>query len=298
MSQRGHKAFLRNWFSDYLALTLLIAFVSFSCQTRKEKIVQPARSDLAPINDKQKLADTILSARSVNEQVHALKLVPVLCYHQVRDWNGGDSKFERTYIVPVARFKEQMQMLNDSGFHTILPAQLVAYVEKGERLPEKPVLITFDDGSVSQYDNALPELQKHGFIATFFIMTVALNRKDYLSIEQVKELVKQGHTIGCHTWDHHSVTRYKSTDWLVQVKKPTVELEHITGGQIAYFAYPFGLWNASAVDELKKYGFIIAFQLWGKTDEEQPLFTVRRMIADGNWDAAQLSSAIKRNYDR
>ena len=67
-----------------------------------------------------------------------------------------------------------MQMLADSGYHTILPDQLYAYLNTGAPLPPKPVMLTFDDGDLDQYETALPILDKHGFKGAFFIMTVAI----------------------------------------------------------------------------------------------------------------------------
>ncbi|HET9433340.1 MAG TPA: hypothetical protein VFO37_06260, partial [Chitinophagaceae bacterium] len=71
--------------------------------------------------------------------------VPILCYHQVRDYKASDSKGARDYIVPEASFREQMQSLADSGFHSVLPNELYDYLTTGKTLPEKPVMITFDD---------------------------------------------------------------------------------------------------------------------------------------------------------
>jgi len=59
-------------------------------------------------------------------------------------------------------------MLADSGYHAILPDQLYAYLTTGASLPSKPVMITFDDGDLDQYETALPELDKYGFKASFF----------------------------------------------------------------------------------------------------------------------------------
>ncbi|MDR3680038.1 MAG: polysaccharide deacetylase family protein [Flavipsychrobacter sp.] len=225
-----------------------------------------------------------------------LKHVPVLCYHQVRDWGKDDSKTARTFIMPVALFSAEMQMLHDSGYHTISADQLIAYVTTGALLPAKPVVLTFDDGTASQYENALPELNKYGFKAVFFIMTVVLDKKNYLSKNQVKKLTNEGHEIGCHTWDHHNVTQYKGDDWKIQVQQPVSLLKSITGMPVKYFAYPYGLWNKNAADALKNYGFSAAFQLWGAPDEQSPLLAIKRILVDGNWSAAQLSAVMKRNY--
>ena len=219
--------------------------------------------------------------------------IPILCYHQIRDWKPSDSKTAKVYIVPVAAFRQQMQLLHDSGYHAILPDQLLAHLQHGTPLPSRPVLLTFDDGDVAQYTTALPELNKAGFKATFFVMTVSLNRPGYFSTAQVKDLYTHGHIIGCHTWDHHMVTKYSDADWVKQVEKPRAKLAEITGSPIKYFAYPFGLWNKAATQRLNKYGFTAAFRLAGKNDTDLPLFTIKRQIVDGNWSADRFMKTVK-----
>ena len=59
------------------------------------------------------------------------KEVPILCYHQVRDWKATDSKVSRDYIMPPADLRAELKMLHDSGYHTILPDELYAYLTKG-----------------------------------------------------------------------------------------------------------------------------------------------------------------------
>ena len=104
------------------------------------------------------------------------KEVPVLCYHQIRDWKPTDSKGSKDYIMPPADLKAELKMLADSGYHTILPDQLYAYLTKGEALPSKPIMLTFDDTDEDQYVVAWPEMKKYGFKGVFFVMTVSLNK--------------------------------------------------------------------------------------------------------------------------
>lgn len=217
----------------------------------------------------------------------------VLCYHQVRNWNGNDSKAARPYIVPVAKFREQMKLLYDKGYHTILPNQLVNFYLHGEKLPGKPILLTFDDGTASQFINALPELEQYGFKASFFIMTVTIDRPGYMTRKEIRYLSDHGHIIGCHTWDHHNVTQYdEDDDWKIQLKKPSGLLQEITGKPMEYFAYPYGAWNLSAIEHLKGGGYQAAFQLNGKRDKPVSLYTIRRMIVDGNWSLKQFGTRI------
>ncbi|WBO85888.1 polysaccharide deacetylase family protein [Hymenobacter yonginensis] len=222
--------------------------------------------------------------------------VPILCYHQIRDWRAKDSKGAKDYIVPVDAFKKQIQMLADSGYHTILPDQLYAYLTTGAKLPSKPIMLTFDDTDLDQFTVAKPELDKHNFKAVYFIMTVSLGRPKYMSKAQVKQLSDEGNVIGSHTWDHHNVKKYQGEDWVTQIEKPTKTLEEITGKDIKYFAYPFGLWNPEAIPELKKRGMVAAFVLAEKRDPQDPLFTIRRIIASGYWSARTLHNSIVQSF--
>lgn len=240
----------------------------------------------------------------------AKKQVPILCYHQIRDWTAKDSKNAKDYICPIAAFKADMKMLADSGYHTILPDQLYAYLTAGGTLPTKPIMLTFDDTDEDQFTIARPELKKYGFKAVYFVMTVSLGRPRYMTKEQVKQLSDEGNIIGSHTWDHHMVSKYTHNDimklangktktvddWAVQIDKPTKQLEDITGKKMDYFAYPFGIWNKAALPEIKKRGFKAAFQLADKRDPNDPLMTIRRIIASGYWSPKTLSTSIRQSF--
>jgi peptidoglycan/xylan/chitin deacetylase (PgdA/CDA1 family) len=230
------------------------------------------------------------------ETIISRKQVPILCYHQLRDWKPTDSKTARDYIVPEGVFKAQLKILADSGYTTILPEQLENYLSYGDPLPEKPVMLTFDDADLDQYTLAYPEMKKYGFKGVFFVMTVALNKPRYLSKLQVKELSDNGHEIGSHTWDHKNVKKYEAADWPIQVEKPSKLLESITGKPVKYFAYPFGLWNPEAIPFLKERGFNAAFQLSGKRDEKDPLHSIRRIIVPGEWSAETMMKVMRRSF--
>ncbi len=222
--------------------------------------------------------------------------VPILCYHQIRDWTARDSKGAKDYIVPIAQFKSQIKMLADSGYHTISPDQLYAYMTTGAKLPSKPILLTFDDTDLDQFTIARPTLDQYGYKGMYFVMTVSLGRPHYMTKAMVKQLSDEGNIIGSHTWDHHNVKKYQGQDWVTQIDKPTKTLEDITGKKINYFAYPFGLWNTQAFPELKKRGFVAAFSLAEKRDQQDPMFTIRRIIASGYWSPKTLRNNIVQSF--
>jgi peptidoglycan/xylan/chitin deacetylase (PgdA/CDA1 family) len=254
-------------------------FVAAAVSPEPEKAPQPVTPVVAD-------AATILSRQQV----------PILCYHQIRDYKASDSKTARDYIVPVASFRDQMQSLADSGYHAILPNELFDYLVSGKQLPAKPVMITFDDTRVDQYTAALPELNKHGYKGVFFIMTVALGKPGYMSREQVKQLADEGHTVGSHTYDHKNVKQYVVDDWVEQIQEPSKQLQTITGKPVEYFAYPFGLWNKEAIAKLRDHDFKAVFQLAAARDENDPLYSVRRIIVPGGWSGAGLQKVMAKSF--
>jgi peptidoglycan/xylan/chitin deacetylase (PgdA/CDA1 family) len=222
--------------------------------------------------------------------------VPILCYHQIRDFRPSDSKRSRDYIVPPALFREQMKMLGDSGYKAVLPDQLIQYLKTGQGLPEKPVMLSFDDADLSQFDVAKPVLDQYGFKAAFFIMTVVLNKPGYMKREHIRQLSDEGHVIGSHTWDHMNVKKLTEQDWAIQIDKPSRQLSEITGKPVEYFAYPFGLWDAAAASGIKGRGFKGAFQLSAKRDSTQPLYTIRRIIVPGEWSTTRVYNFMNGSF--
>jgi peptidoglycan/xylan/chitin deacetylase (PgdA/CDA1 family) len=221
--------------------------------------------------------------------------VPVLCWHQIREPTSADSADARPYIVSPRRLAEQLDALDRAGFTPVRGDALVSHVLRGTPLPHKPVLLTFDDGSAGQYTRALPILRHHHFVATFFVMTVVLDKPGWLSRGEVRALDRAGMTIGAHTWDHHAVTQYTAVDWPRQLIEPRDELAGIVGHPVRLFAYPDGLWTPAAFPHLQRAGFIAAFQLADKLDAADPRWTLRRIIVP-SLTGAQLLRAIRQDF--
>ena len=224
------------------------------------------------------------------------KEVPVLCYHHIREAKPGQSETMKSYSVSPESFAQQMKMLKDSGYETILPDQLYNYLVYGGKLPAKPVIISFDDTDEEQFTIGAAEMKKYGFKGVFFIMTISISRPRYMTKEQLKQLADDGNAVEAHTWDHHMVTKYKGTDFDIQFVKPKKKVEDITGKPADYFAYPFGIWNQAAIPELKKAGYKMAFILSSKRDSTEPLFTLRRMIVPGQWSTPGMMRAMKQTF--
>lgn len=235
----------------------------------------------------------------VSAAILARRQVPVLCYHQIRNWRASDKQVDKDYIIPPETFKAHLKMLADSGYHPILPDELYDYLTKGTSLPAKPIMLTFDDTDGDQFEVARPELIKYGFKGVFFITTIDIAKnRHYMGRKQIKQLFDDGNVIACHTQDHTNFKKYKGKDWETQIDKPTKKLEKITGKPIKYFAFPFGSWNAQGLPELHKRGFKAAFQLSEPRDKHDPLMTIRRILGCGYWTAKTLDYNIKHDFGR
>lgn len=230
----------------------------------------------------------VLSGLFFKEQLAANNLyysqVPVLCYHNI---TINEYKKETLWISE-ATLNEQLKTLHDSGYHTILPEQLYQYMVNGTPLPDKPIILSFDDSHKEHFSIVVNGLKKYDFKGVFFIMTFCIGKKGYMTAEEIKTLSDNGHAVSCHTFDHPSLTKIKANQWEQQIDKPRQLLEKITGRPVEYFAYPYGIWSETAINELKKRGLKAAFQLLGKESERAPVYTIRRMMVSGNWTGKEL----------
>jgi peptidoglycan/xylan/chitin deacetylase (PgdA/CDA1 family) len=208
-----------------------------------------------------------------------VKQVPVLAYHNIYKYPAH----ENLLFISERKFSLQMKALYDSGFHSILPGDLEAYYNGRAVLPVKPVIISFDDSHREHYTLAAPILKRYGFKAVFFVMTVTIDKKGFLTGGQIKQLAQQGHVIGAHTWDHPNLSHLQPNQMSRQLLPPKKKLEAITGKRVDCFAYPFGAWDAQVLNEIQHAGYVTAFQLSDKISNSHPLLTVRRIMVNGAW---------------
>ena len=134
--------------------------------------------------------------------------LPVLLYHDLLAESGDPN------AMTAAVFDEQMQALQAAGYTTVSLDEVYAYVFNGAGLPEKPLLITFDDGYRSNYELAYPILQKYGMKATIFVIGSSVGKDTYkdtgvaitphFSFAEAQEMLDSGLiSIGSHTYDLH-----------------------------------------------------------------------------------------------
>lgn len=195
--------------------------------------------------------------------------VPILLYHHISDTVSTE------YSVHTDQFKEQMKWLSDRGYTSVNISDVSRAIVAGEDLPDRPVVITFDDGYLDVYQNAYPILENYGFFATFFIIGDTVDTRGNLSAEQLQELVNHGWEIGCHSMHHSYLTSgYNLEEEIVGSK---VLLESKIGDPVQTFAYPYGLTNATVTNYTINAGYTSAVGLGSiMTHSTSTLFFLHR----------------------
>jgi peptidoglycan/xylan/chitin deacetylase (PgdA/CDA1 family) len=207
--------------------------------------------------------------------------LPILVYHIVRPSYPSDSAAVRAIAVTPENFDAEMKYLGDAGYHVVRFSDLEAHFASSTPLPQKPIILSFDDGWADQFTYALPVLTKYNYPATFFVFTNAINRPGFLTWNELHQMTRAGMDIGGHSRSHPYLTTITSTSTLWgEIAESKQLLEQKLGVLINEFAYPFGLYNSSIVSLVKEAGYKSARGDYyrGKQSKDH-LFDLRAMNA-------------------
>ena len=195
---------------------------------------------------------TISEAKDDNPANFPENGLPVLMYHSI------STKYDRSICVSAESFENQIKWMYDNGYHSINADQLFEAFEYDVPLPDKAVMITFDDGFGDNYKVAWPILQKYGFVATFFIVTDYV--KPYsIDWEQLQDLVASGNSIGSHTVHHYNMASLNTYQQEKELRESKKALEEGLGISIRTFCYPYGGYNKSTTSLVQQTGYSLCF---------------------------------------
>lgn len=213
--------------------------------------------------------------------------VPILIYHNIRDFKPNESATDMQYVVSAENFEKQMKYLSENGFQTILMRDLYYYFEGEKDLPKNSVIINFDDGVVNQYESAFPILKKYNQVATFFVFTNAMDRNvNYINWAQLAEMVDGGMEIGSHTNLHPFLTKIADNKLMEkEIKGSKDEIESRLGVNVLSFAYPFGEYNESIKQPVKDTGYFVARGIKnGKEHSKENLYDLRAYFVTNDFE--------------
>jgi peptidoglycan/xylan/chitin deacetylase (PgdA/CDA1 family) len=184
------------------------------------------------------------------------KGVAVLAYHMIADDDD-------TYSVSAAEFEKQMQYLKENGYTAISLLEF-AKAKKGKfTLPEKPIIITFDDGYANNYTTAMPIMEKYGMKGTMFMVANDIGKEDYFTVEQMKDWQAHHMEIGSHTANHVPLATLTSEQKKEEIVASKLLLEWKGLNTVFFMAYPFGSFDAESEQLLKENEYLGA--LTGKS---------------------------------
>lgn len=202
--------------------------------------------------------------------------IPVLNYHSITVDPGN-----RATITP-EKFEEQMMYLAENGYTTLSLQQFTDVLEGKESAPDKPVLLTFDDGYADNYTHAYPLLKKLGFRATLFMSPGMVDDGYFLNWEQAAEMHEAGWDIQPHGMTHPHLPRLNKEKQLHEITEARHQIEQKLGTTADIFCYPYGEFNNTTLSILKDHGFRYAFTIdQGVTTPAQSALKLKRIFVNG-----------------
>lgn len=206
--------------------------------------VTPSRTPTATITRTPTLTPTITPTstpeiRWVEHAPGSTVTMPILAYHHVAE---GDH--DSPYYVTVDNFRQQMQALHDWGYTTISTEELASVLRNGGPLPERPVIITFDDGDLDVYENAFPIMRNLHQRGTLYIVGNRLECDVCIQTKQLKEMIAEGWEIGSHTMSHADLLK-PGKNLQREIFDSRKVLENALGIPVHSLAYPFAIAGAN-----------------------------------------------------
>lgn len=179
--------------------------------------------------------------------------IPVLYYHSVND------SVDNEVTISPSLLKKELEYIKNQGYTTLSLKEVENYILNNQPIPEKSILITFDDGYMDNYYNAYPILKELNMKATIFCITSELDGSYYLSEDAIKEMSKNNIDIESHTLNHPHLNSLTYDEQLKELTESKAKLENITGNKITAIAFPFGDYNEDSIKAAKNSGYTLAF---------------------------------------
>jgi peptidoglycan/xylan/chitin deacetylase (PgdA/CDA1 family) len=187
--------------------------------------------------------------------------VPILMYHSIS--SQATQRFKPFALSPEL-FARQMAYLHEHAYTPITVAQFVKLRAQGNHIPERAVILTFDDAFSDFYTEALPVLKRYGFVATLYVPTAFVGgtslwlkpegeaERPLLNWQQLQEVSAEGIECGGHSHTHAQLDVLRPAEAYDEMRRCKLLLEDHLGQEVISFAYPFGYSNATVWQLVQK----------------------------------------------
>ncbi|HXG36708.1 MAG TPA: polysaccharide deacetylase family protein [Dehalococcoidia bacterium] len=167
--------------------------------------------------------------------------VPILMYHHVSD-SPPHNNLQRSLTVTNAQFAEELEYLRSRRYTTITLTDLYNAMYYGLSLPERPIILTFDDGYADHYTDAFRLLKQYGFIGTFAVFTNGIDKtaEGYLTAVQIQEMAAAGMEFVSHTINHADLGAAPEAQVIEELRVSREVLSKLVGWPVQFLIYPYG----------------------------------------------------------
>lgn len=237
--------------------------------------------------------------------------IPILMYHRIS--SAPEPRVHSYFRVNTSTgvFDTQLRFLKENGYSSLTLDQAVDILAAPHGQGRKYVVLTFDDGYRDFYTDALPLLQKYGFMATVFLPTGYIDdpRRTFKNIDcltwsEVREAHACGIVFGSHTVTHPHLATLPEREVHAEVFRSKEQIETRLGFQVRSFSYPFQFpeENAGFVALLQKTLELVGYRngvstIVGTATREDNRFFLKRLPVNNDDDISLFSSKLRGDYD-
>ena len=224
----------------------------------------------------------------------ALPNVPILMYHYVDDTPPDAGPQAAALTVSAAQFEAEMDYLADNGYHPVTLEDVFESMSGQQVLPSNPVAITFDDGGLDNYTVAFPILKRHGFRATFFVITGYVGGRLCMTWDQLRTMHAAGMAIESHTAAHSDLRRVDAALLATELEASRAALARELGEDARILSYPQGRYNRTVIAATRAAGYAgaVTTRLWW-TQSSPSCFELQRTRVSPGESLAAFARVLK-----
>lgn len=234
--------------------------------------------------------------------------VPILVYHAVSDDATGQF---RPYAVPLARFAEHVAILQDLGCVTLTLSDAAQRLFDRAPLPDRAVVLTFDDAFGDFAQHAFPRLMAANFVATLFVPSAYVGatsrwliregeeRRPVMSWTEIQSVAEAGIEVGAHSHTHPELDRLSKARLRAELERSKAVLEDGLGREMAAVAYPFGYHSRRVRRAARAAGYTFGCAVGNlSAHSESDRWAIPRLTVKGTADGAVLRRFVTGRTDR
>jgi peptidoglycan/xylan/chitin deacetylase (PgdA/CDA1 family) len=210
--------------------------------------------------------------------------VPILMFHVIGDGRG--ERLPDLYVSP-GSFRAQVDWLAAHGYHAVTLDAVYRHWSAGAPLPQKPIVLSFDDGYPGDVDVAMPVLRAHGWSGVLNLQI------DNLVPARVRMLIAAGWEVDSHTFTHPDLTHVGAAQLAREISTSRTWIRRVLHVPANFFCYPSGRYDATVVVAVRRAGYLGATTTHeGFASPDDGLFTLQRVRVNGSDGVAGLAAKL------